>query len=612
MSEKKTDLWVFNELQAKGYTNAAMESKDEKVHVWAERSDMPMIDELFRSASKKKTGNQGIPEFIIFDEKSETIIVIENKKDPKFHIYSKDISEKTDKYAVNGVLWYALHIKDAYNVIAIACSGESPEDMLIDTFGWKKGFETFTNLNVHEILTIKDYRNLLGGKPDNDNVQNIHELLKSAKSINEFMHDKMNIIEHNRLYILGSILLALEDPVFKTGYSLYKGNRDISEFLWSTIERKLKSSQIVNEELFSSGLKPIIIGLKQEENKKLIGTYAKGTLHQLVLDVDRLLYKHYKDSELDLISLFFNTFLSYTTKGGSDLGIVLTPPHITKLFNEIAHTEVNSKILDICAGTGGFLTAGWRKIALSKTYSMEEKETFRKNNLYGVEMEPSIYIVTCLNMFLNKDGKSHIYNDDCFKLKKELMGKDCNVGFLNPPYSHKVYSEISFVELMLDCLLPGSIGIAIVPVNATSSRTKIHKDNNVYKRKILQKHSLIASIEMPKNLFFPKGTETVVLVFKTGTPNEGETWFAKFDDGYELIKHQKTRTPTAGSEEIIKTFLEDFDKKNITDHSFRKIVSAEEQWIYTLFSDNDYAISDADLQKVVNEYISYLFKNQYL
>lgn len=52
MTEKRTDLWVFNELVSKGYTNAAMQDVQPGLHVWAERSDMPVVDNLLAKASK--------------------------------------------------------------------------------------------------------------------------------------------------------------------------------------------------------------------------------------------------------------------------------------------------------------------------------------------------------------------------------------------------------------------------------------------------------------------------------------------------------------------------------------------------------------------------------
>ena len=158
-----------------------------------------------------------------------------------------------------------------------------------------------------------------------------------------------------------------------------------------------------------SRVKPAIEGLARAEKEGAKLEYPNGTLLQLISDVDSTLYDYYKNSELDLISIFFNVFLSYSTSGGSDLGIVLTPSHITKLFTRIAEVSNKSKILDPCAGTGGFLTSAWKHISLSEKYSFTEKETFRKNNLFGVEKDPSIYTIVALNMFLHKGRGSWIY-----------------------------------------------------------------------------------------------------------------------------------------------------------------------------------------------------------
>ena len=230
------------------------------------------------------------------------------------------------------------------------------------------------------------------------------------------------------------------------------------------------------------------------------------------------------------------------------LGIVLTPCHVTELFCDLAEISASSKVVDICVGTEEFLTAAWKMVKYSDLYTLEEKERFRNNNLFGVEKEKSIYTIIALNMFINKDGRSHIYKGDCFSLVEKVREFECNTGIINPPYSDAVYSEIEFVELMLDVLLPESTGIAIVPINAISSRTKKHSGINSVKKRILQKHKLVASIQMPVNLFYPKGTETIILVFRADEAHMGSAWFVKFDDGYELIKHQKTRMPGESTE----------------------------------------------------------------
>lgn len=347
--EKKTDFLVMNELISKGFTNANFDVVQEGVYVWPEVSGFNKIKELFKNASKSRTGNFGKPEFIIYDEVKEVLIIIENKRDVSKHIYENDIQDKVSEYAVNGALWYAQHTKDSYDTVAIAISGTKLDNLKIDSYAWKKGVDTFSNLNIHEILTIDQYRDLVFESSNiESSVDQQLSLLEEARQINEFMHSSMNIIEHNRLYVLGSILFALEDPVFKTAYSQYNNNEDIGSILWSTLERKIKGSAIKDKDLLINELKPTILALTGDEKEKVRGKYSKGTLHKLIYDVDRILYKHYQDSELDLISLFFNVFLSFTTKGGSGLGIVLTPPHITRLFNDIANVNLDSKILDPC------------------------------------------------------------------------------------------------------------------------------------------------------------------------------------------------------------------------------------------------------------------------
>lgn len=609
--EKVTDAIVMTLLRAANYIDGAFRSLDKSVQVWAKKSSNRAIDELLSSASKAGSGNHGYPEYIIYDSIKKFVIVIEDKRSPKNHIYG-DIFAKADKYAVNGALWYASKLSAAFDVFAIGVSGNDIDSLLIDTYRWRKGAETFSNLDIHEIKPIAEYRNL--SSEDGRNIRDIDELPYlngKAKEINEFLRNHLGVIEHKRLYVLGSILFALEDPSFKMTYSTFNNNKDLSQHLYHTIERKTKSSGLKDPAVIQREIRPVLESLGGSEKEGSKDLYPNGTLLKLVTDIDALLYGHYKNSEIDLISMFFNVFLSYSTSGGSDLGIVLTPSHITSLFCELASIDRESRILDPCVGTGGFLTAAWRRIALGEKYSPSEKESFRKNNLYGVEKEQSIYTIASLNMFINKDGRSNLYNSDCFAIKDELSKLDCNVGFINPPYSDEVYSEISFVELMLDALLPGAIGIAILPVNSVSSRTKKHAGLIEIKKRMLRKHDLVASIQMPNQLFYPKGVETIILVFNTGKKNSGTTWFAKYDDGYELIKHQQTRTPCLDSDSLRKKLVAAYAEKLQTDFSFNMAVTENDQWVYTLHKSHEYEITVAGLQDTVNNYVAYLLQNRY-
>lgn len=85
------------------------------------------------------------PEYIVtFNEYKDTIILVECKKSINQH----ESNEKNmpQKYAVDGALFYAKHLKDDYNVVAVAVSGTSKENVKVNTFYWKKGFETYQEL----------------------------------------------------------------------------------------------------------------------------------------------------------------------------------------------------------------------------------------------------------------------------------------------------------------------------------------------------------------------------------------------------------------------------------------------------------------------------------
>ena len=159
--EAVTDAIVINMLRTQNYIDGNFNNINKDVTVWAKKADNAIIHKILSNASKKQTGNQGYPEFIIYDKNNELIIVIENKKDCKYHIYEKDIGQRVSEYAVNGALWYASFLKEHYNTIAIGISGSTIDNFKIDTYGWKKSAETFTNLNLKQILKIEDYRNII-------------------------------------------------------------------------------------------------------------------------------------------------------------------------------------------------------------------------------------------------------------------------------------------------------------------------------------------------------------------------------------------------------------------------------------------------------------------
>lgn len=297
-------------------------------------------------------------------------------------------------------------------------------------------------------------------------------------------------------------------------------------------------------------------------------------------------YDYYKDKSIDVMGTFYS-LLSQFYKGDAKKGVVLTPTHITDLFCDLAEyfygkkLSQNTKILDICTGSGGFLISALRRIndniENSEEINENDKKTAkakaRKDALIGNELSRKMFVLAYVNMLFHKDGSSQLCNHDGLKLSEEgdfrnifkmddddkFIDKGADIGMINPPYDGSEYDQLQFISAMLSYLKKDGIGIAIVPVsNQGISR-------NTDKANILEKHTLLASILMPPNLFWGPcnsgaAVGTCILVFKAHKPNKkfneegGKAFLADWrEDGFKVVnKHgrfedrNKWRNPKNG------------------------------------------------------------------
>ena len=105
--------------------------------------------------------------------------------------------------------------------------------------------------------------------------------------------------------------------------------------------------------------------LKHNDGKVLIkhhiesfDDFMDNKIEQIVKQFNPLsIYNDY-----DVVGQFYGEFLKYTGGDKKSLGIVLTPRHITELFSLLANVQTDSKVLDLCAGTGGFLISAMHQM----------------------------------------------------------------------------------------------------------------------------------------------------------------------------------------------------------------------------------------------------------
>ena len=111
-------------------------------------------------------------------------------------------------------------------------------------------------------------------------------------------------------------------------------------------------------------------------------------------------------------------------------------------------------------------------------------EYIKKNQLIGIEDLSGMFALACANMILRGDGKANLYKGDCFDLSKTIKKKyDCDVGFLNPPYSQKDKDskELHYVMNCLSSLKKGGTCIAIVPLKSCYCNIIRTKENIIKK-----------------------------------------------------------------------------------------------------------------------------------
>ena len=312
-----------------------------------------------------------------------------------------------------------------------------------------------------------------------------------------------------------------------------------------------------------------------------------NVLLELIVEIDDNIYKKTRGHE-HLATEFYNEFIKYSGGDGQSLGMVMTPRHICDLFVEMADLRPASKVLDICMGTAGFLTAAAKNVKPKFGNDKAAFKKFEENNLVGVDQQPNMFTLSYSDMLLRDRAPENFYLANSFNLSEELKECECNVGFLNPPYSQKGegLKELDFVYQMLECLKEGSLGFAIVPVNCALEKKEV-------KEKILNHHTLVAAMSMPDDLFYPVGVVTCVMVFQAHKPHNSNrpTWFGYWkNDGMIKIKKEGRVDYHKKWHGIKNEWLEMFyARKEIPGVSVNQKITASDEWCVEAYVDTDYS-----------------------
>ena len=319
-------------------------------------------------------------------------------------------------------------------------------------------------------------------------------------------------------------------------------------------------------------------------------------------------------SYFDTLGQFYIEFLRYANND-KGLGIVLTPPHITDLFADMAGITKDSIVLDSCCGTGGFLISAMKKMVADCGGDSALVEKVKKTQLFGIEVQAEIYALAISNMILQDDGKSSIVSGDCFALVEQMRQKNPTVGLLNPPYKAEKddIEELEYVLNNLEMLRPNGICIALVPISCVVVQEGSGLE---LKKRLMKDHSLLGVMSLPEELFHNSkvGVVTCAMVMQAHVPHgKKKSWLAYWrNDGFVKIKGRGRVDQLHRWPEIRDGWLSAFQSREVIDRkSLSVALTPEQEWCVEAFLSADYShIDQAAIAREMRRYVAYEILNE--
>ena len=482
-----------------------------------------------------------------------------------------------NSFAVNGAVHYAnalLHHTSYTDIIAIGMTGYKDErgniqhqigvyyvsksnlgagqkvdDFSDFSFLAPKNFDAF----IHKVKTLE----LTQEEIDKLKEQREKEIDTSLRKLNHDIYEnEKGLGENDRVYLVAASIIAtlgipgkvapLEKSDLKS--SIEKGNSD-----GDIVVRKIKS--FLDEKDIPKEKKDLIVRTLENtlttENINKIEEGESQLKRVFTKIVDDLGIYYKIGLTTDFTGKLFNEMYGWLGFSQDKLNdVVLTPSYVASLLVKLARVNKDSYVWDFATGSAGLLVAAMNEMlndaknTITSPDELLQKEIkIKADQLLGLEFLSSVYMLAILNMILMGDGSSNILNKD------SLTDFDGNYGFgdtdskfpadafvLNPPYSANG-NGMNFVERALSMMNKGYASI-IIQNSAGSGRAKD------YCKRILEKHTLIASIKMPVDIFIGKSNvQTNVYVFKVNEKHHKDE-IVKFidfsNDGYTRTNRKKS------------------------------------------------------------------------
>lgn len=563
-------------------------------------------------------------------------------------------------YAVNGAVHYAnaiLHHTSYTDIIAIGMTGFKNESCKIEhqigvyyvsknnfgigqkigeysdfSFLSKENFDNFIekvksiHLSQEEIEKLKEQRER---EIDASLVQLNNDIYQNEKGLGE--NDRVYLVAASIIATLGipGEVAPLEKSELKS--SAEKGNKD-GDIILRKIQAFLDKKDLPEDK------KQLIVRTLQNTltteniNKVENGESQLKRVFTKIVDDLGIYYKI--GLTTDFTGKLFNEMYGWLGFSQDKLNdVVLTPSYVAKLLVKLARVDQNSYVWDFATGSAGLLVAAMNEMLIDAKNNSTSPEQLaiksakiKSEQLLGLELLPSVYMLAILNMILMGDGSSNILNKDSLKdfegnygFGKTENKFPANAFVLNPPYSAKG-NGMNFVEKALAMMDKGYA--AIIIQNSAGSGKAVE-----YNKKILKRNTLLASIKMPIDLFIGKSSvQTNIYVFRINESHKKDD-IVKFidfsNDGYTRTNRKKASSNLKDTDHAKERYQEIVDLVRFG-KSKLNILTEKEYYEGTIDPENgadwnqtapvDTRPTLIDFKKTVSDYLAWevsnLLKNQ--
>lgn len=491
-----------------------------------------------------------------------------SKNEPNF--------KNINSYAVNGAVHYAnalLHHTSYTDIIAIGMTGHKDETGKIHH---SIGVYFVSKSNLGAGQKVGEYTDLSFLSPKNfdsfiDKVKTLQltpeelDKLKEqrekeidqslVKLNNDIYQNEKGLGENDRVYLVAASIIAtlgIPGKVAPLEKSDLKSSTEIGNKDGDIIVRKIKAF-LDNKDIPVEKKNLILRTLENTLTTENINKVEDGEsqLKRVFTKIVDDLGIYYKIGlTTDFTGKIFNEMYGWLGFSQDKLNdVVLTPSYVATLLVKLSRVNKDSYVWDFATGSAGLLVAAMNEMLNDAKNSIKSPDEYNKKavkikteQLLGIELLSSVYMLAILNMILMGDGSSNILNIDSIKDfdGKYGFGKidtlfPADAFILNPPYS-ALGNGMNFVEKALGLMKKGYASIII----QSSSGTGKSKE---YNKKILEKHTLLASIKMPMDLFLGKSiVQTHIYVFKVNEKHHKDD-IVKFidfsNDGYTRTNRKK-------------------------------------------------------------------------